>query len=113
MSRTDREAAQDALDHLAILRAHLTRGDLDDQTVADAVSLRLAAAIGTISQGTDSFRERLFAGEWQIAWATRNRIAHPYTNIDHSIIAATVADDVPKSGRSNRATSHAALPSFG
>ena len=45
MSRTNREVAQDALDHLVVLRAHLSRGDLDDQTVADAVSPRLAATI--------------------------------------------------------------------
>ena len=95
MSRTDKEATQDALDHLAVLRAHLTRGDLGDQTIADAVSLRLAAAIEAIAQGSDGLRERLFAGEWHIAWATRNRIAHSYIYIDHSIIAATVADDVP------------------
>jgi len=49
VSRTDKEATQDALDHLAVLRAHLTRGDLGDQTIADAVSLRLAAAVEAIA----------------------------------------------------------------
>ncbi|MHB1313779.1 MAG: HepT-like ribonuclease domain-containing protein [Gemmatimonadaceae bacterium] len=96
MSRTDLEIAKDAMDHLAILRAHLSRGDLDDQTVADAVSLRLAAAIEAIAQGSDALRERLFAGEWHIAWATRNRIAHNYIYIDRNIIAATVTDDLPE-----------------
>ena len=96
MSRTDREVAQDALDHLAVLREHLTRGDVGDQTVADAVSLRLAAAIEAIAQGTDGLRKRLFKGEWHIAWATRNRIVHSYIYIDQSIIAATVANDVPE-----------------
>lgn len=95
MSRSDREATQDALDHLSVLRSHLTRADLGDQTVVDAVSLRLAAAIEAIAQGSDGLRERLFAGEWHIVWATRNRIAHSYIYIDHSIIAATVAEDVP------------------
>ncbi len=95
MSRTDLDIAKDALEHLAVLRTHLSRGDLDDQTVADAVSLRLAAAIETIAQGSDALRERLFAGEWHIAWATPNRIAHSYIYIDHNIIAATVTDDLP------------------
>ena len=95
MSRTDREVTQDALNHLAVLRAHLSRGDLDDQTIADAVSLRLAAALEALAQGTDGLRERLFLGEWHIAWATRNRIAHSYIQIDHGIISATVADDLP------------------
>lgn len=48
MSRTDLEIAKDAMDHRAILHAPLSRGDLDDHTVADAVSLRLAAAIEAI-----------------------------------------------------------------
>ena len=95
MSRTDRQVSQDALDHLSVLRAHLARGDLDDQTVADAVNLRLAAAIEAIAQGSDGLRERLFRDEWHIVWATRNRIAHSYIYIDHSIIMATVAEDLP------------------
>lgn len=95
MSRTDLEIAQDALDHLSVLRSHLTRGDLSDQTVADAVSLRLAAAIEAIAQGSDDLRQRLFAGKWHVVWATRNRIAHNYAYIDHGIIAATVAQDLP------------------
>ena len=45
MSRTDAERIADALDHLATLRRHASRPDLDDQLVIDAVSLRLAAAI--------------------------------------------------------------------
>lgn len=95
MSRSDRQVAQDALEHLAVLHAHLERGDLNDQTIADAVSLRLSAAIEAISQGSEGLRERLFRGEWHIAWATRNRIAHGYIYIDRSTIAATVADDLP------------------
>lgn len=95
MSRTDREIAQDALDHISVLRSHLTRGDLSDQTIADAVSLRLAAAIEAIAQGSEALRERLFNGEWHFVWGTRNRIAHGYTYIDHGIIAATVANDLP------------------
>jgi len=82
VSRTDREVSQDALDHLSVLRAHLARGDLGDQTIADAVSLRLAAAIEAIAQGSDDLRERLFQKEWHIAWAARNRIVHSYTHID-------------------------------
>lgn len=95
MTRTDREVVHDALDHLGILRQHLVRGDVDDQAIADAVSLRLASAIEAISHGTDDLRDRLFAGEWRIVWATRNRIVHSYTYINQDIIRATVAEDLP------------------
>ena len=44
MTRTDDELVHDALDHLRVLRLHIGRADLADQTVADAVSLRLASA---------------------------------------------------------------------
>ena len=61
-----------------MLRAHLTRADLSDQTIADAVTMRLAAAIEAIAQGSDGLQKRLFDGEWHVVWATRNRIAHSY-----------------------------------
>lgn len=73
----------------------MARGDLDDQTIADAVSLRLAVAIEAIAQGSDGLRVRLFGGDWHIAWATRNRIAHSYIYVDHRTIAATVSEDLP------------------
>ena len=59
MSRTDLEIAQDALDHLSVLRSHLTRGDLSDQTVADAVSLRLAAAIEARAYSVQALQARI------------------------------------------------------
>lgn len=95
MSRSDAELIVDAQHHLAILRQHLVRGDLDDQTVADAVSLRLAAAIEAISQATEDMRSRLFGEDWNLMWATRNRIAHGYAFIDLAIIGATVDRDLP------------------
>ncbi len=52
MSRTDEELIRDALDHIEALKRHLTRGDLDDETVADAVSLRLAAAIEAVAEAS-------------------------------------------------------------
>ena len=71
------------------------RGDLDNQTVADAVSLRLAAAIEAISQATEEMRSRLFGDDWSLVWATRNRIAHGYAFIDLAIIRATIDGDLP------------------
>lgn len=49
MKRVDQDALLDALSHLEALRGHMARSDLDDQTVADAVCLRLAAAIEAVS----------------------------------------------------------------
>lgn len=95
MRRSDEELVGDARMHLAVLRRHLTRGDLDDQTVADAVILRLAAAIEALANGTDELRMRAFGDDWSLMWATRNRIAHGYAYIDMSIVTATVQRDLP------------------
>ena len=96
MSRSDRELLEDAAAHLLILRGHLDARGLDDQTVADAVSLRLAAAIESLAQCSDDVRNRLFGDDWPLMWATRNRIAHGYAFIDLSIIQTTVEEDLPE-----------------
>jgi uncharacterized protein with HEPN domain len=95
VSRLDEELVHDALDHIEMLKRHLDRGDIADETVADAVSLRLAAAIEAISETTFEFRERTFGNDWKTIWATRNRIAHGYAYVDLGIIRATVEQDLP------------------
>lgn len=95
MTRSDRELLEDALAHLVVLRRHLDRSDLNDATVADAVSLRLAAAIEALANTSPEVRERIVGRQWHRVWATRNRIAHGYAGIDHAIIRATVDRDLP------------------
>lgn len=77
------------------IHRHLARGDLADDTVADAVALRLSAAIEAIRTPEGALEARLFGEEWTIIWATRNRIAHGYAFIDLAIIRATVENDLP------------------
>lgn len=86
----------DALKHLAVLRQHLASTDLDDQTVADAVALRLSAAIESVSKIDQGLRTETFGAEWALMWATRNRIAHGYAFIDRRMIGATVREDLPR-----------------
>ena len=95
MRRSDRELLADALGHLEVLRSHQTRHDLDDQTVADAVCLRLAAAIEAVANITADVRADAFGEEWPLIWATHNRIAHGYMLIDRSMIEATINKDLP------------------
>jgi uncharacterized protein with HEPN domain len=95
VSRTDAELVSDALEHLRVLHRHLQQSAINEQTVADAVSLRLAAAIESMSVASQALRDRLFGDQWPIMWATRNRIAHGYAFIDLTIIRATVQQDLP------------------
>jgi uncharacterized protein with HEPN domain len=95
VNRTDTELISDALEHLRVLHLHLEQSAINDQTVADAVSLRLAAAIESMSMVSQDIRDRLFGDQWPVMWATRNRIAHGYAYIDLTIIRATVEQDLP------------------
>ncbi|WP_308799099.1 HepT-like ribonuclease domain-containing protein [Agromyces silvae] len=110
MSRSDAELLSDALEHLATLHRHLERADLDDATVADAVSLRLASAIEALAATSDEVRARVSGGRWHVIWATRNRIAHGYAGIDHAIIRATVERDLPALEAALRREVQQALP---
>jgi uncharacterized protein with HEPN domain len=95
VSRTDEELVLDALEHIRMLHLQLERSDLADHTVADAVSLRLAASIESISIASQSLRDRVFGDQWPIVWATRNRIARGYAYIDLAIIRTTIEKDLP------------------
>ena len=95
MSRSDRELVTDALTHLAMLVEHLGRGDLNDSTVADAVCLRLAAALDALAATSETFRLQTFGDDWSVMRSTRNRIAHGYISIDMTLISATVENDIP------------------
>lgn len=86
--------AANALDHLELLRNHLSRGSLDDKLVFDAVSLRLASAIEAVSPGDELTLLDAFGDRWFEIKATRNAVAHNYTWIDARRLADTVRDDL-------------------
>lgn len=95
MSRDDLRRIDEARRHPAILRAHLERGDLDDEVVFDAVCLRLAAAIECVGSVDANRRAEVFGSGWRAIASVRNRIARGYIRVDRAIIAATVSGDLP------------------
>ena len=95
MSRTDEELIRDALDHIDILNHHLTLGTMAEPIIADAVCMRLAASIESLSQTSSEFRENLFVEEWRLMKATRNLISHGYSFVDPMVIRDTVEKDLP------------------
>lgn len=86
---TDIVVAIEAIDR------HLTRGDLRDGLVFDAVRVRLIE-IGEAVKGIDA---ALLTTESHIPWqdiaAMRDHLAHRYFDTDHAIVAATVDRDLP------------------
>jgi uncharacterized protein with HEPN domain len=93
--RGDADHLLAAKDHLRRLRDHLERGDLDDETVFDAVCMRLSAAIESVAAVDEGMRNREFGGDWPAIWSVRNRIAHGYFLVDRQIISSTVRSDLP------------------
>lgn len=94
MSRPDVEHLTNAQEHLHRLREHLRRGDLDDDTVLDAVCMRLSAAIESVAAIDESARIDEFGSSWTAIWSVRNRIAHGYFYVDRQIITSTVKSDL-------------------
>jgi uncharacterized protein with HEPN domain len=92
--RSTDELLEEALAHLEIAAAYAS-GDLDQQMVLDACSLRLAAGIETLSRLDVDVRAEIFPDEWDVMWGMRNRIAHGYLLVDPRIVRQTLSVDLP------------------
>lgn len=95
MSRHDEERLRDVLDAAAAIGEHLTRGDLDDGLVFDAVRLRLIE-IGEAVKGVSGDLLALDPGvPWVDVARMRDHLTHRYFDTSHAIVRATVVTDVP------------------
>jgi uncharacterized protein with HEPN domain len=102
MSRHDRQRLEDILAAIDAIRAHLTRGELSDALVFDAVRVRLIE----IGEAVKALPPEVLANEPDLPWAQiagmRNRLAHRYFDTSHAILAATVEHDLPELERATR-----------
>jgi len=96
VSRGDRQRVEDILAAIEAIRAHLTRGDLTDTLVFDAVRVRLIE----IGEAVKSLPPELLDREPDLPWAQiagmRDRLAHRYFDTSHTILTATVEHDLPE-----------------
>ena len=95
MKKQPQDHLAEAREHLSVLHAHMRRWDLPDQTVADAVLMRLVAAIEALSRLPEDLRVEATGGRWPEIWATRNVVVHGYEVVDADTIAETVRHDLP------------------
>ena len=58
MSRTATELIANVEQHLRVLHEHVARGDMEDETIFDAVCMRLSAAIESLGAIDDGLREQ-------------------------------------------------------
>ena len=96
MSRHARQRLLDVRAALDAIDAHIRRGDLSDGLVFDAVRVRLIE----IGEAVKALPDEVLAGEVDLPWSEiarmRDHLAHRYFDTTHSIVAATVSQDLPE-----------------
>jgi uncharacterized protein with HEPN domain len=94
-SRHDQERLADIVDAITAIRSHLSRGDLSDGLVFDAVRLRLIE----IGEAVKLLDPKLVASEPDVRWSDaagmRDWLAHHYFDTSRAIVEATIAEDLP------------------
>ena len=95
MSRRDDERLADILASADAISSHLGRGRLNDGLVFDAVRVRLIE----IGEAVKDISGEILATEPHIPWrdvaGMRDQLAHRYFDTAHSIVQATVDEDLP------------------
>lgn len=99
MSRQDEARLGDIVEALDAIRDHLTRGDLHDGLVYDAVRVRLIE-IGEAVKGIDP---EALAGVPDVPWREitrmRDHLAHRYFDTDHAIVRTSSTTTLAHSKR--------------
>ena len=94
MKRYDDQRLSDIISAITAIRSHLTRGELSDGLVFDAVRIRLLE----IGEAVKAISPALLAHEPDIPWknvaAMRDQLAHRYFDTEHAIVTGTVTDDL-------------------
>jgi len=94
VKRYDDQRLSDIISAITAIRSHLTRGELSDGLVFDAVRIRLLE----IGEAVKAISPALLAHEPDIPWknvaAMRDQLAHRYFDTEHAIVTGTVTDDL-------------------
>ncbi len=95
MSYQERQRLADIQAAIDAIRAHLQRGDVSDGLIFDAVRIRLLE----IGEAVKAVPDDLLATQPSIPWRQitrmRDHLAHRYFDTAHSILQATVDEDLP------------------
>ena len=94
MSRQDDARLHDIVDAIDAIRDHLTRGDLHDGMVYDAVRVRLIE-IGEAVKAIDrNLSDDAPDVPWKEIARMRDHLAHRYFDTDHAIVQDVVDNDL-------------------
>ena len=94
MSRHDASRLGDIIGAISAIEDHLTRGDIDDGLVYDAVRVRLIE----IGEAVKGISTELLETEPDIPWKAiarmRDHLAHRYFDTDHAIVQDVVGSEL-------------------
>lgn len=94
MSRQDKARLADVVEAIDAIRNHMTRGDLHDGLVYDAVRVRLIE-IGEAIKGIDpDLLDNAPGVPWKEIARMRDHLAHRYFDTDHAIVEDVVKHDL-------------------
>ena len=94
MSRHDGARLHDIVEAIAAIRGHLSRGDLQDGLIYDAVRVRLME-IGEAVKGIDPDLLNAAPGvPWEEIARMRDHLAHRYFDTDQAIVQDVIDNDL-------------------
>lgn len=98
MSRRDADRLADITTAIEAIRSHLTKGDLHDGLVYDAVRVRLIE----IGEAVKAISPALLATAPDVPWSAiarmRDHLAHHYFDTDHAVVVDVVDNELPMLG---------------
>jgi uncharacterized protein with HEPN domain len=96
VTRHEQRRLDDIRAAIEAIRSHLTRGELSDGLIFDAVRVRLIE----IGEAVKGLPRAFPANEDTIPWdqvaAMRDRLAHRHFDTSHAVLQATVEHDLPE-----------------
>jgi uncharacterized protein with HEPN domain len=96
VTHRDQQRVADILAAIDAIRSHLTRGDLADGLIFDAVRIRLLE----IGEAVKALPEEVLMAEPDIPWRQiarlRDHLAHRYFDTSHAVLQGTVDNDLPE-----------------
>jgi len=95
VSRHDADRLADITGAIDAIQSHLTKGDLFDGLIYDAVRVRLIE----IGEAVKSISPELLATAPEVPWSAiarmRDHLAHRYFDTDHAVVVDVVDNELP------------------
>ena len=94
MTRHDASRLADIIEAIDAIKDHLTKGDLGDGLVYDAVRVRLIEIGEAVKAITPGLLETDPAIPWKAIARMRDQLAHRYFDTDHAIVQDVVDNEL-------------------